>query len=68
LVYATCSIFKAEGLGQAQAFVQRHKDVQQGMATGHLLPVSASTVTDIGDNWACEHDGFFYSIFDKARV
>ncbi len=68
LVYATCSIFKAEGLGQAQAFVQRHKDVQQGMAPGHLLPVSASTVTDIGDNWACEHDGFFYSIFDKARV
>jgi 16S rRNA (cytosine967-C5)-methyltransferase len=68
LVYATCSIFKAEGLGQAQAFVQRHKDVQQGMAPGHLLPMSASAVADIADNWACEHDGFFYSTFDKAKA
>lgn len=66
LVYATCSIFKAEGLGQAQAFAQRHRDVQQGMAPGHLLPMSASAVADIADNVAREHDGFFYSTFDKA--
>jgi 16S rRNA (cytosine967-C5)-methyltransferase len=66
LVYATCSVFRAEGEGQAQAFVQHHTDVCQKTAPGHLLPVSASASALITDNWACEHDGFFYTIFDKT--
>ena len=59
LLYATCSIFPAEGEVQARAFVTRHPDAQRLPAPGQLLPVA------IGATPAAQHDGFFYALFAK---
>ncbi|VCU70480.1 Ribosomal RNA small subunit methyltransferase B [Pigmentiphaga humi] len=60
LLYATCSIFPAEGLRQAQAFQSRHKDAAPLPAPGQLL-VQAQP-----DRPAEQHDGFFYALFAKV--
>ncbi|MBP8271085.1 MAG: 16S rRNA (cytosine(967)-C(5))-methyltransferase RsmB [Sphaerotilus sp.] len=57
LVYATCSVFRAEGAGQISAFLQRHADARTGPAPGHLLPLT--------DNSVPAGDGFFYARLDK---
>jgi 16S rRNA (cytosine967-C5)-methyltransferase len=64
LVYATCSIFKAEGVSQIDAFLQRQGDAKhQEVAgiTGHLLPLA--------DNGAARGpsmvDGFYYALLIK---
>lgn len=59
LLYATCSIFPAEGEAQARAFQTRHPDAQRLPAPGQLLPVA------IGATPAAQHDGFFYALFAK---
>lgn len=65
LLYATCSIFKAEGQQQIDAFLQRHAAEQPrlaGASAGHLLGVpdnpgsSAEAVTG---------DGFYYALIHK---
>jgi 16S rRNA (cytosine967-C5)-methyltransferase len=38
LLYATCSVFKAEGEGQMRDFLTRHPDATRLPAPGHLLP------------------------------
>lgn len=38
LLYCTCSVFRAEGDGQLQAFLARHSDARRLPAPGHLLP------------------------------
>ena len=61
LVYATCSLFKAEGQDQVDAFLQRTPQAQALPAPGHLLPVveyDEPTGSDAGD-------GFFYALFTK---
>jgi 16S rRNA (cytosine967-C5)-methyltransferase len=40
LLYATCSVFKAEGEDQAKAFESRNTDALRGPAPGHMLPRS----------------------------
>lgn len=67
LVYATCSVFRAEGDDQAQAFLQRHTDAQPAPAPGHLFPGLAGTQGEFNDNRPRGPDGFFYACFDKAR-
>jgi 16S rRNA (cytosine967-C5)-methyltransferase len=67
LVYATCSVFRAEGSDQAQAFLQRHTDAQPAPAPGHLFPGLAGTQGEFNDNRPGGPDGFFYACFDKAR-
>ncbi|MBT9597852.1 MAG: 16S rRNA (cytosine(967)-C(5))-methyltransferase RsmB [Vitreoscilla sp.] len=65
LLYATCSIFKAEGAEQIDAFLQRlgpeavHHDP---LSPGHLLPLpdNASTTPEAG-----LADGFFYALLHK---
>lgn len=57
LLYCTCSVFKAEGQGQIDAFLQRHGDAapaSEPPSPGHLLPLP--------DNG----DGFFYSLLHKT--
>ena len=60
LVYATCSIFRAEGQAQLDAFLQRQPDAKSHAVpgfTGHLLPLA--------DNAAVSQptlDGFFYAL------
>jgi 16S rRNA (cytosine967-C5)-methyltransferase len=63
LVYATCSVFRAEGQAQLDAFLQRHAEAQPLAVpgiTGHLLPRP--------DNDAAAPpplDGFFYALLHK---
>jgi 16S rRNA (cytosine967-C5)-methyltransferase len=61
LVYATCSLFKAEGQAQIDAFLQRHAAAgvtRDPTAPGHLLPLA--------DNGAAPEDGFFYALLHKS--
>jgi 16S rRNA (cytosine967-C5)-methyltransferase len=62
LLYVTCSVFKAEGQGRIDAFLQRPG---QGCPSvdprtpGHLLPLP--------DNASkADHDGFYYALLDKT--
>jgi 16S rRNA (cytosine967-C5)-methyltransferase len=66
LVYCTCSVFKTEGELQVQAFVAHNTDALRRPAVGHLLPVSGGNGAVVGDNQACEPDGFFYALLQKA--
>jgi 16S rRNA (cytosine967-C5)-methyltransferase len=66
MVYCTCSVFRAEGQAQVQAFLQHHTDARQGAAPGHLLPGAGHGHGDMTDNPPGGHDGFFYARFDKV--
>jgi 16S rRNA (cytosine967-C5)-methyltransferase len=66
LVYATCSVFQAEGQRQIDAFLQRHAHQAPRLAPvspGHLLglPDNAATLAD-----AATGDGFFYAVLCAA--
>lgn len=60
LLYATCSIFPAEGEQQAQSFMDRHKNIIRLPAPGQLLPLPPEAPDVLGLNLAeqdCEqHD------------
>lgn len=61
LLYATCSIFKAEGEQRIDAFLQRQPPDtvrRDPAAPGHLLPLA--------DNGGTPEDGFFYALLHKA--
>ncbi len=66
LVYATCSVFRAEGAQQVDAFLSRHTDAVQHPSVGHLLPGSTVAADQFNDNVSGGHDGFFYARIDKA--
>ena len=60
LLYATCSLFKAEGSQRIDAFLQRQPAgtvLPDPAAPGHLLPLA--------DNDAAPEDGFFYALLNK---
>jgi len=64
LVYATCSIFKTEGVDQIDAFLQRQADarrVRVDGVTGHLLPLPDNGVV-AGPSLV---DGFYYELLIK---
>jgi 16S rRNA (cytosine967-C5)-methyltransferase len=63
LVYATCSVFPAEGQAQLDAFLQRQPDAKSHAVpgfTGHLLPLA-----DNGSQHQPPLDGFFYALLTK---
>jgi 16S rRNA (cytosine967-C5)-methyltransferase len=67
LLYATCSIFRAEGQQQIDAFLQRH--AVQGArldpaAPGHLLPLPDND-PDRFPTAPVVGDGFFYALIRK---
>ena len=66
LLYCTCSVFKAEGEDQVQAFVAHNTDALRKPAPGHLIPQSDGKGVAVGDNGGCEPDGFFYALLQKA--
>ncbi len=74
LLYATCSVFKAEGQSQYDAFLQRRADASpanQPAAPGHLLPLpdndpEPSTLA-AGGSTTDASDGFFYALIEKQR-
>ncbi len=59
LLFATCSIFKAEGQAQIDALVQR-----RGAQSPALHPASPGHLLPLPDNAgeAASHDGFFYAL------
>ena len=67
LVYCTCSVFKAEGEQQMQAFTARYDDALQLPAPGHLLPQGGDADAVFPDSLMREHDGFYYALLEKRR-
>ena len=67
LLYCTCSVFKAEGEQQMDAFLRRHADAQRLPSPGHLMPGAAAALPD-GTTAAGQPggmDGFFYALLLK---
>ncbi|MFT7775680.1 16S rRNA (cytosine(967)-C(5))-methyltransferase RsmB [Roseateles sp.] len=63
LVYATCSVFRAEGQAQLDAFLQRQPDAKSHAVpgfTGHLLPLA-----DNAAQTSPPLDGFFYALLTR---
>jgi 16S rRNA (cytosine967-C5)-methyltransferase len=65
LVYCTCSVFRAEGEAQVQAFLAHNKEAVLRPGPGHLLPHSGENGHPVRDNPKGDHDGFFYAVLDK---
>ncbi|RPE73242.1 16S rRNA (cytosine967-C5)-methyltransferase [Tibeticola sediminis] len=65
LLYCTCSVFRAEGSDQIEAFLARHTDAFELPAPGHLLPIADRKNPGLPDNAVGEHDGFFYARLQK---
>lgn len=69
LVYATCSIFRAEGQQRIDAFMQR---LPAGSARldkaspGHLLPLADNQDAAATETPAALTDGFFYALIHKT--
>jgi 16S rRNA (cytosine967-C5)-methyltransferase len=64
LVYCTCSVFKAEGQHQIDAFLQRQtraSPVAAPASPGHLLPLADNSSTGSVAAGSA-HDGFFHAL------
>ena len=66
MLYCTCSVFKAEGDGQVQAFLARNSQAQLLPSPGHLIPGKGAQTNALPDNGAGNHDGFFYALLQKS--
>lgn len=66
LLYCTCSVFRAEGEEQVQAFLERHTDARFQPSPGHLLPGTGVVHREFHDNDPGGYDGFFYARIDKG--
>jgi 16S rRNA (cytosine967-C5)-methyltransferase len=68
LLYASCSVFKAEGQDQIDAFLQRQADASVAatpLSPGHLLPVPDNESSAGSDGLVASRDGFFYALLQK---
>ena len=72
MLYCTCSVFKAEGEEQIDAFLQRRgagADALRREAPGHLLTLSDNAMVGAtAPGGAPAHDGFFYALLEKRRA
>jgi 16S rRNA (cytosine967-C5)-methyltransferase len=69
LVYATCSLFQAEGKQQIDAFLQRLPPgaaLLQPHSPGHLLPLPDNAAAGVDARGAVLQDGFFYALIRKT--
>lgn len=66
ILYCTCSVFKAEGDQQVQAFLARNTQARLLPSPGHLIPGNAAQAPAVPDNQPGDHDGFFYALLEKA--
>jgi 16S rRNA (cytosine967-C5)-methyltransferase len=67
LLYATCSLFKAEGQQQIDAFLQRQgldRRVVDPASPGHLLPLPDNPTMPAAA--PALQDGFFYALLHKV--
>ncbi len=68
LLYATCSIFPAEGQHQIDAFLQRlppGSALLEPHAPGHLLPLPDNAAAGLNGRGRVLQDGFFYALIRK---
>ena len=68
LLYATCSIFKAEGQDQIDAFMQRLGPAAarlDAQSPGHLLPSRDNPAIGAATRSPALEDGFFYALIHK---
>jgi 16S rRNA (cytosine967-C5)-methyltransferase len=63
VLFCTCSVFRAEGQAQIDAFLQRQPSARARSAPGHALPVSDNDPLAVAD-----HDGFYYALIQKSPV
>jgi 16S rRNA (cytosine967-C5)-methyltransferase len=69
LLYATCSVFKAEGHDQIDAFLQRQpgaKVAASPPSPGHLLPLPDNDATSPAHKLSGAEDGFFYALIEHT--
>ncbi len=69
LLYASCSVFKAEGQDQIDAFLQRQADASVAatpLSPGHLLPVPDNETSAGAHSLVASRDGFFYALLQKS--
>ena len=70
LLYATCSIFPAEGQQQIDAFLQRLPPgtaLLEPQSPGHLLPLPDNAPVGIASRPVALQDGFFYALLRKTH-
>ena len=68
LLYATCSLFKAEGQQQIDAFLQRHAHQSPRLdpaSPGHLLCLPDNPGSPAGPSTPITGDGFYYALIHK---
>ena len=68
LLYCTCSVFKAEGQAQIDAFLQRQRTARVAAAPaspGHLLPLADNLSEGSTPTAGASTDGFFYALLEK---
>jgi 16S rRNA (cytosine967-C5)-methyltransferase len=68
LLYCTCSVFKAEGVGQVNAFLGSHTQAKLLTSPGHLLPGMLTQSHSPTDNRLGDHDGFYYALLEKSSA
>jgi len=69
LLYATCSVFKSEGAGQIDAFLQRRGPGAarlDPLSPGHLLPLPDNAGSAAPGPGRALQDGFFYALIHKT--
>ena len=69
LLYCTCSVFKAEGEHQIDAFLQRNPGAQLAAhpaSPGHLLPLADNGNQRPSPGPRPVADGFFYALIEKT--
>jgi 16S rRNA (cytosine967-C5)-methyltransferase len=69
LLYATCSIFPAEGRQQIDAFLQRQPPctaLLEPQSPGHLLPLPDNAPAGLYGRSPVLQDGFFYALIRKT--
>ena len=68
LLYCTCSVFRAEGQDQIDAFLQRqrgHGPVRLLPSPGHLLPLPDNAAEGATPPGVAAPDGFFYALLER---
>ncbi|WP_326538622.1 16S rRNA (cytosine(967)-C(5))-methyltransferase RsmB [Pseudorhodoferax sp.] len=66
LLFATCSVFVAEGRERIETFLAHHTEARLLPSPGHLIPRSAVAAPAVPDNRPRDNDGFFYSLLEKG--
>ena len=71
LLYCTCSVFKAEGQDQIDAFLQRQRGARVATtppSPGHLLPLPDNEASRPAPGFtSTAADGFFHTLIEKLR-